>query len=68
MDGNLVEVSFLIEGAQEKLSTFISCNSNGAQLRERIYNKACKDLTEHYEYVTQAILKVRITFPFPLSN
>jgi hypothetical protein len=66
MDDNLVDISFLIEGTHEQLSTSISYNSNGGKLRERIYAKACRELVYDYEDLT--ILKVRTTVPFQLSN
>lgn len=65
MDDDLVDISFLIEGAQQ-LSTSISYNSDGGKLRERIYARACRELVYNYEDLT--ILKVRTTVPFQLSN
>lgn len=64
VDGN-VEVSYLIEGAQEHLSTSISNNSDGDDLRKLIFDEECRQLASRYRDLT--ILKVR-TFSFALSD
>jgi hypothetical protein len=52
-----LKLFYLVEGTQEKLSVSVSCNVKVNILRRLIFEKACKQLVPHYEYLI--LLKVR---------
>ena len=66
MDDNLVDISYLIEGAQGGLTTSISYNSNGDDLRKIIFEEECRELVSRHRDLI--IFKVRTAIPFPLLS